>query len=281
MTSNPPVSAVASTVGSVTQTDSAVEELRLSVSKVKTFSDCQKKYRFTYLLKLPRKSFDFHIFGQFVHQVLEDFHQAYLDGATEPTATVMGRVFKRVLSDYKDRLSDEHKREGYDIIDRYLQRLAADQFGIQNVIAVEKKFAIHLTDQIVLNGMIDKVQRDPDGVLTIVDYKTTKNRKWLSDPFQLLVYSYVMWCEDPTITRVRGAYSLLRHNFDRIETEFSLDQIMSVRDKFEDYARQIEVETEWRPNPTQLCAYCDHLSLCDEGRALVNPMPKTASNSWT
>ena len=49
-------------------------ELPLSVSKVKTFDDCKAKYRYTYIEKLPRKEWSFHIFGSFLHLVLEEFH---------------------------------------------------------------------------------------------------------------------------------------------------------------------------------------------------------------
>ena len=44
----------------------------LSVSKVKTFKDCPAKYRYTYIEKLPRKSWEFQVLGQFAHSSLEN-----------------------------------------------------------------------------------------------------------------------------------------------------------------------------------------------------------------
>ena len=49
------------------------EDLRISVSKAKTFDGCKKKFDFCYVQKLPRKDWDFHIFGKFCHSVLETF----------------------------------------------------------------------------------------------------------------------------------------------------------------------------------------------------------------
>ena len=71
------------------------EDLRLSVSKTKTFLDCKAKYKFCYIEKLPRKDWDFHTFGKFCHKVLEDFHNAYVkNNSTEPFNIEMGKAFK-------------------------------------------------------------------------------------------------------------------------------------------------------------------------------------------
>ena len=64
---------------------SEFDGLWLSVSKAKTFDDCQAKYRFSYIEKLPRKTWSFHILGRFAHSVLEAFHRAriFLENSCE------------------------------------------------------------------------------------------------------------------------------------------------------------------------------------------------------
>jgi RecB family exonuclease len=261
--------------------DQKTSSLRLSVSKVKTFSDCQKKYHFSYILKLPRKEFDYHTFGQFVHKILELFYEQRISGNGEPNSDLMGKVFKTAMSEYGHRLSSDHKKEGYEIIDRYLQRLAKGQDEAKKVLSVEKRFNLNITDNVILNGMIDKVQIDNDGVMTVADYKTTKNKKYLKDDFlQLQTYAYVLWSEDKSIKKVRGAYVLLRHDFERIEKEFSIDEIMEVKNKYETYAKNIEDELLWRANPTRLCAYCEFLDSCNEGKSFVNPLIVSGENKW-
>lgn len=251
-------------------TDQELEELRLSVSKTKTFIDCKRKFEFTYIQKLPRKEWDFHIFGKFCHKVLEDFHNAYVKyDSTQPYNIEMGRAFKAAMLEFKQSMTPVMKKDCWDIIDKYLRLISSDKKNnlSANVIAVEKNFSFAIDKNIILNGMIDRIQLDADNVIHVADYKTTKNKKYLkNDWFQLLTYAYVILSEDPAIKKVRASYILLRHDFEYITTEFLAEDILKVKDKYLDYANQIRSEKEYAPNPTALCNYCDHLNLCPEGK---------------
>ena len=246
------------------------EDLRLSVSKTKTFIDCKAKFKFSYIEKLPRKDWSFHVFGKFCHSVLEDFHLAYLEGNSQaPFNVEMGKAFKKAMVEYKEKMTPEMKKECWEIIDKYLRLITKDKENnsYANVIAVEKKFDFAVAENLVLNGMIDRIQLDADNVVHVADYKTTKNKKYLkNDWFQLLTYAYVIVTEDPSITKVRASYILLRHDFEYITTEFEKDEILKVKDKFVEYARQMNTEQDFKPNPTALCNYCDYLNLCPEGK---------------
>lgn len=246
------------------------EDLRLSVSKTKTFLDCKAKYKFCYIEKLPRKDWDFHIFGKFCHSVLEFFHKQYIEGCLLPYNITMNDAFKHALAEFGDKMTPEMKKECWEIVDKYLRLVTKDKkSGLPlNVISVEKRFDFAIADNLVLNGAIDRIQMDADNVIHVADYKTTKNKKYLkNDWFQLLTYAYVLHHEDPTITKVRGSYVLLRHDFEYITTEFSLADILSVKDKFEAYAAQMRSETAFEPNPTNLCNYCDYLQQCPAGKS--------------
>jgi putative RecB family exonuclease len=246
-----------------------LEELRLSVSKTKTFDGCKKKFDFCYVQKLPRKDWDFHIFGKFCHSVLETFHKTYLEGCFLPYNTVMGDAYKAALLEFKDKMTPDMKKECWGLIDKYLRLVSKDKANKlpANVIAVEKRFEFPVAKNIILNGAIDRIQLDADNVIHVADYKTTKNKKYLKDDwFQLLTYAYVIHKEDPSITKVRASYILLRHDFEYITREFTLAEILKVKDQYIKYAEQIVNETEYKPNPTALCNYCDYLSLCPEGK---------------
>lgn len=243
------------------------DELRLSVSKTKTFIDCKKKYEFSYIQKLPKKDWDFHIFGKFCHKVLEDFHNAYLEGCLLPYNITMGDAYKAALTEYKDKMTPEMKKECWALIDKYLRIVSKDKKLVTSVIGVEKKFDFAIDEKLILNGMIDKIQIDDDGVIHVADYKTTKNKKYLkNDWFQLLTYAYVILNEDPAVKKVRASYILLRHDFEYITTEFEVDEILKVKDKYLEYARQINTEKDFEPSPTALCNYCDFQNLCPAGK---------------
>lgn len=89
----------------------------------------------------------------------------------------------------------------------------------------------------------------------------------MKDFFQLLTYAYVIVSEDPSIKKVRASYIMLRLDFEYITTEFEIDEIMTVKDKYLEYADQIRTETEYPPHPTALCNFCDYLDRCPEGKS--------------
>ena len=245
------------------------EDFRLSVSKTKTFIDCKKKYNFCYILKLPRKDRDYHIFGKFCHRVLEWFHEQYIAGCLLPYNVVMTDAFKIAWSEYKDKMTPEMRKECWDIINQYLKLISKDKAdGLPlNVVAVEKKFELIIADKLMLNGAIDRIQLDDDNVWHLADYKTTKNKKYLKDDwFQLMTYGLILLNEKPDLKKVRLSYILLRHDFEYITKEFSAEEILSVKDRYIKYAEEILSEQEFAPNPTKLCSYCDYLGQCDAGQ---------------
>lgn len=245
------------------------EDFRVSVSKTKTFVDCKAKFKFCYVEKLPRKDWDFHVFGKFCHSVLEDFHKTYIEGCLLPYNITMGDCFKKSLIEYKGKMTAEMKKDCWVIIDNYLKRVSSEKNNGHpaNVLFVEKRFELNVGENIVLNGAIDRIQLDDDGVIHVGDYKTVKNKKYLkNDWFQLLTYAFVIMSEDPTIEKVRGSYILLRYDFEYITAEFTKEQVMGIEQKYIDYVTQMLTEKEFKPNPTALCNFCDYQNFCPEGK---------------
>lgn len=250
-----------------------MQDLRLSVSKVKTFDSCQKKYKYTYVLKMPRKEQDFFVFGKFCHTVLENFHLEYLNGSSDPYNEVMTRIFKNTKKEYANKMTPETIKECFIILNRYLEIISRGdhKFLGKSILAVEKNFEIKLNDNTALIGMIDRVQIDDDGVLHVADYKTTKNKKYLKDDFfQLLTYGFVLMLEDPSIEKIRASYILLRHDFEYITKEFSKNEMLEMKFKYIDYANKIMNEQEYAAKPNWSCRTCDYFDICEEGKKFFN-----------
>ena len=240
----------------------------LSVSKVKTFGDCKAKYKFGYIEKLPRKTWEHHVFGKFAHEALERFHQKMIDGATDPYHYLMTLSFKETSDTWKDKISKENKKEIWNILNNYLKLLADEKNAglLPNFLEVEKQFYIDIDGKLLLNGFIDRVQLDHDGVMHVTDYKTSKSKKYLANDFlQLKTYAYVMCAIDPNLEKVRTSYMMLRHNCELLVKEFTRKEIMGIENLFIKYAKDINEEKSWKPNTSPLCSYCDFLSFCDEG----------------
>lgn len=244
--------------------------LTLSVSKIKTFKDCKAKFRYTYLEKLPRKEWDHHVFGKFLHEVLENFYKEIQNGSSQSKNMLLTDCTKRAYANWKTKLNSDQIKESKEILQGFLNRLATTDKRA-SILGVEKEFYIGIDDKILLNGFIDRIQLDADGIIHVSDYKTTKHKKYLkNDFFQLLTYAFVMCLEDPTIKKIRTSYIMLRHDFEYIIKEYTRDEVMSIEKTFLDYAESIQSERLYRPNPTPLCKFCDHLDICPAGNVFIN-----------
>ncbi len=246
--------------------DESNVDMTLSVSRAKMFDDCKAKFKFRYIDRLPRIDRDFLIFGKYLHQVLENFHRELIEKPERKNDwhNVLKESLNAAYNEYSGSLTGLQCKEAQDIIDEYAELLEED--GLPDVIGVEKPFYINLNNKVLLNGFIDRVQIDSDGILHVADYKTTKDPKYLQDFFQLMTYCYALCLEDESLKRVRASFILLRHSFDSLTQEFTRQEVISVAEKFLRYAYNIEEEKLWRPNPQFLCKYCDYVEYCREGK---------------
>lgn len=243
--------------------------LSLSCSKVKTFDSCRKKFYFSYIEKMPKKDWEHLKLGKFLHEIVENFFKRRMEGDTSPLNKLMTECWKSSLENWKDQISQETKKSCYDMIAGYLKKLQAEEKAnaLPNVTGVETAFHISIDEKVLLIGFIDRVQKDPDGLVHVADYKTSKDKKYLkNDFFQLLTYAYVMCLMDPTLEEVRTSYIMMRHNFEEITKVFSKKEIMSIEDQFLEYAEAIQQEKLYRASPSPLCSYCDFVEFCEEGQ---------------
>lgn len=249
-------------------------KFRISVSKAKTFDDCKAKYKFCYIDKLPRVSQDFHYFGSFMHLILELFHLKLIkdESLKNNWKEQLSISFDEAYKEFEDNITGEQYKRAQELTAQYQAIL--EEEGLPNVIGVEKKFMINLNNVLLLNGFIDRIQIDPDGVLHVADYKTTKDPKYLKDYFQLLTYCYAMMLEDSSIKRIRASFILLVHDFDYLTHEYTREEVFEVAEKFLEYYYKIQDEKLWRPNPQFLCRYCDYLKHCNKGIDFVKKSQK-------
>ena len=263
----------------MTETD----PFRLSVSKSKTFIDCKKKYEFSYVLKLPRKEFEYHVYGKFCHRILELFHLICMEDSQFPIHKAMSKAFNESFKEYKQKLSPGHKEEATAMCHEYLKILIAQKKNNEypTVLGCEKEFELILDNKIKVIGVIDKIEMGADNILHIADYKTTKNKQYLkNDWFQLLTYAYVMLSQDTTLTKIKGSYILLRHNFEHISKVFDAEEIIKIKPLYLEYAEKMITEKEFKPNPTFMCKFCEFLDNCDDGKKQLAPSKVFGPVDW-
>jgi RecB family exonuclease len=262
------------------------DQFRLSVSKSKTFDQCKKLYKYVYVLHLPRKTRDYHTTGSLCHLTLETFHNYYIKGCLLPYNISMNDAFKFALNHYKEKLTPEIKKECLSLIDQYLKLISTDpkNHPVKNVISCERRFELQIKPNVILNGAMDLIREDSynDGkILHVADYKTTKNKKYIkNDWFQLQTYAYVLLTENPKLEKIRASYILMRHNFEYITRDFLAEELLDTKREYIDYAEKMLSETEYAATTSVLCGFCDHLDICVEGKAKVNPKQTNGQVSW-
>jgi RecB family exonuclease len=257
--------------------------IKLSVSKTKTWTQCKKRFYYSYIQRLPKKEQPHLFIGSCAHKILELYHMAFLEGTVLPKNVVMKDAFSKALKEYQDKLQDavvEHEDKTttparqwlYEMSLSYLKKEYQQPDGAI-ILGCEKPFEINIDGKVILNGAIDRIQLNTNGIVEMVDYKTSKNDKYLKDDaFQLQTYAFVFkhyqntdqkWAQQiGDIDRAQGSYMMLKHEFERVPFEFSLEEIMAIPDKFLKYADEIQNETEYPHSPTPLCGWCDFNTVC-------------------
>lgn len=234
---------------------------------------------------MPQKEREYLVLGKFVHRALELFHLAQIAGSTLPHNKQMTISFREAKKEYLDSLTPEIDKEAWQYISDYLKIIYTDKTSPLSVPvkAAEETFFMNLNDTVILNGMIDRIQIDPDGIIHVCDYKTTKNKKYLKDDFfQLLTYAFVMFEKHPEMEVVRCSYVLIRHGFEFITKEFTKAEASVIRQQYLDYTAEILQETEFPAHPTGLCNFCSYQEHCEEGmQKFYYKIPEhTGETSW-
>jgi len=259
-----------------TEKDGKVKLPVVSYSKITSFKACPKKYKLCYIDKLERAQSPYADFGNFCHEILEKFHGAYMrfNGVPKPNdmKNTMIEIFNSKVKEYKNKLTKEQIDEGYDIMKLYLKQVIdqARDNVYPNIVALERKIWEPVNDKFNFYGFIDRLQKDSDGILHVMDYKTTKNKRYLKDRTQLMLYGYFVYVKDPTITKVRTSYILLRHKMGLMTEEHTIDDLKTVKEEFANDWDKVQEEKLFRANPRfDTCTICDFADKCQEGRELL------------
>lgn len=240
--------------------------LTLSPSRIKTYQQCPRKYYYTYVAKLPRKDWAHFQLGTMCHGVLEFFHAEYRkDGGELNLKRLMKEAFQKQREVMKKENIDVEPSmdiltEAKKLLTEYLERMEAQGIGSE-ILSLEEDFHIRLDEKYSVQGIVDRIDMDPDGIMHIRDYKTTKNPKYM-EPYQLQVYGMHLLNKYPEVDRFRGSYIMLRHKGKPISYDFNAEDVRKIRANVLDYATRITQEERWITKESGLCDWCDFKDPC-------------------
>lgn len=152
----------------------------LSVSALNNYMQSPLKYFFRNLLRLPSTQTKTLIFGNIIHQTLEDFFKASKKAKKVLAEDKLLENFERVLSTtvMLEKYYDESKKRGEKLLREYYQNYK-DDFALE--IETEKKVFTSMKlrngETLKLYGIVDKVELLPGNKIRVVDYKTGRTYK--------------------------------------------------------------------------------------------------------
>lgn len=233
--------------------------LEWSATSLKTYLECKRKFYINYILRIKEHEVSLkpasYELGEIIHTVLEkiykenNMNEVVLDNKISkyqninPYLTLDLELWKRRLKKFlvleKARFEDGIKIE-----------------------ALEKPFKI-LHKGISLKGKIDRIDRDRDGKLIILDYKTSSSlkidtKKTYENSVDFQLEFYYLGMGDKDIKSV--AYYDLFHG--RIKEEIVLEEKLLDLENILQSLHTTNVNFTKCEN-TSICNYCSYKVLCD------------------
>lgn len=240
-------STVTYTVSVNTETESETEDIdwtpsdqRLSPSKINTFLHCPRQFYYKYIEKLPDQ-LTLHLFrGTIVHEILEDIFEKefkypsrWRNGEPQEWAVL---EFRKKWAERKKKMpwlwknpdidGDVMERETIDLLVNYCARIEKKLYELMDwKVARSKDMAfkqlkptfaemrVHNKEYKIM-GIIDVIQKDFEGNISIVDYKTSKRYGgWLPDDYyrQLIIYA-LLYKEETGVTPKFAGIDWLRYD---------------------------------------------------------------------
>jgi RecB family exonuclease len=236
--------------------------MRMSYSALNSYEKCPLAYRFQYVDGLEVEPTPYLSFGKSLHSALEWLY----DRSTPDPPTLEG---------FLSFLDSCWTSEGYATPDEersYLDhgREVLTRFYYKNIepfrlpVAVEERFELD-KGSFVLSGVIDRVDRNPDGSYEIIDYKTSRrlpeiNR--LRDDLQLPIYQLA--CQEVWgITPSKLSFYYVVHNQRYSTRPYDDNRLELVLERLHAAAEAI-ARGDFPATPNRLCPWCSYQDICPE-----------------
>ncbi|MFC3687641.1 RecB family exonuclease [Aquipuribacter hungaricus] len=166
------------------------------------------------------------------------------------------------------------------------ERLVGRWFELEDPTRLEpdgrEVFVEHqVSEELVLRGIVDRVDVAPDGRIRIVDYKTGRAPSEAFEQralFQMKFYALLLW---RTRGRVPSRVQLVYVGGQGQTLPLDVDeaQLLAFERTLLQLWRAIRTAAEtgdWRPNPGRVCRWCDHAALCPTTGGTPPPLPEDA-----
>ena len=233
-------------------------EMTLSKSKINTFIECPRKFKYRYIDEITEEANKYMLLGTEVHEIAEEIAIELMEG------NEIDDVFSNL--DYDEKLEDHI---------RGLEKFFNDIYSNGYEIFSAEEFIVD--EKSNMNGIVDIVIRNENDELIIFDYKTGQPRDIGKYKLELCVYKILLESKYPELNVVSagiyftsaGAYRIA--NFESSTMDYFKSQSKGdIGDGDFDYVDAVVdnlYETMDRnyyiTKKGYLCRYCFYKEMCD------------------
>ena len=234
-------------------------EMTLSKSKINTFIECPRKFKYRYIDEITEEANKYMLLGTEVHEIAEEIAIELMEG------NEIEDVFSNL--DYDEKLEDHIK--GLEKFFNDIYSNGYEIFSAEEFIVDEKSN---------MNGIVDIVIRNENDELIIFDYKTGQPRDIGKYKLELCVYKILLESKYPELNVVSagiyftsaGAYRIA--NFESSTMDYFKSQSKGdIGDGDFDYVDAVVdnlYETMDRnyyiTKKGYLCRFCFYKEMCDK-----------------
>lgn len=252
-------------------------EKQYSFTKLETYNTCPWKYRFAFVLQVPKRGNHALSYGSSVHKTLYNFFALWKERQKNDDAPNPPVSQEELLTIYNQSFIDEwyhskKMRQEYFIKGEVALKTWYEKI-VKNppqVLRLEQVFNLKV-DEFVINGAIDRIdqigidEKTKKPMVKIVDYKTGKVKEKFEkdDKYQLLIYTLAVQDPNSIDGEVKELeYYFIDENVSRIMEPNEKDATAAL-DWVRDTVQKIQ-SGDFRPTPNPvICGHCDFREICE------------------
>ncbi|MFH1541780.1 MAG: PD-(D/E)XK nuclease family protein, partial [bacterium] len=241
------------------------EILSLSFSQIGIYDSCPLKYKYAYIVNVPKLPNHNLIYGQAMHNAVKDYGLAKLHNRKFSQKELLAALDNNWSSE--GFISRQHEDQRLAVARKALQRFfKKEEKGRRKIKFIEEAFSMP-KDNILVKGRWDRVDQAKDGVV-VVDYKTSevadqeKADKNARENIQLAIYALV-WAEK--YNELPKATELYYLDTGVIgSAQKTAKDIAKAWNKIQEVAEGIRGADFTSKANYRTCSYCDYRDICPE-----------------
>jgi CRISPR/Cas system-associated exonuclease Cas4 (RecB family) len=239
--------------------------LRVSYTKLDTYRTCPKKFKFIYIERgvvIPSEKM---LIGQAVHSTLE----TWVAEGGEDLGDLMDMLAASCVAwRAQGEISEEEEQLARDMLIEYYDTFSSLDRG--NIVGIEEPFEL-LVDNVLITGILDRVEWESPGVLMVVDYKTGRtsvSQAQAAKNLQTALYTMAAkqrWPEaEHIITKL--VYPRLKKS---VIHEFTDEQLATHMAAIRETAMEMRLDHSMPPTGTPpICGNCSFKYKCGWGKKM-------------